>query len=363
MMENIRLIKPYIDYVDVEDDFREVFESGVFTRGKNVEKFAHKLGVEVGAKHTFLTTSATTALWVSLKALGIQANDEVAISDFSFPATANVVEDLGAKPVFVDVNFDTFNMNVDDLISKITKKTKAVIFVDAFGNPTGLHEIKDICDYYEIPLVEDAACALGSGEYDIPCGKISDIFSFIRKLLCTGEGGAITTDNDELAKWLESRLLHGANKTAEGTLEFANYGFNFRMSELQAIMGIKQITKLQEIIRERVKTRNAFCDALVPRGFQSQKIGASTSHNVQSLVFVVPENIKRDHLIDHLKRNSVEATIGTYCQSRQPYYKNKYNDVQLFSSLLEDKTITLPCYADVPVEEVCQQIFDFLERC
>jgi perosamine synthetase len=366
MMENIRLIKPYIDYLDVEQDFREVFASGVFTRGENVKKFAHKLGVEVGAKHTFLTTSATTALWVSLKALGIQSNDEVAISDFSFPATANVVEDLGAKPIFVDVNFDTFNMNVDDLVSKITKKTKAVIFVDAFGNPTGLHEIKKVCEDHGVPLVEDAACALGSKEYDISCGKIADItcFSFHpRKLLCTGEGGAITTDNDELAKWLESRLLHGANKTSDGKLEFSNYGFNFRMSELQAIMGIKQIKKIHDIICERTQTRNAYVDALIPLGFQAQKIGTSASHNVQSLVFVVPENIERDHLIDHLKQNSVEATIGTYCQSRQPYYKIKYDNVQLCSSLLEDKTITLPCYAGVPVEEVCQKIFDLPERC
>ena len=134
------------------------------------------------------------------------------------------------------------------------------------------------------------------------------------------------------------------------------------MSELQAIMGIKQITKIQNIIRERIKTRNEFSEALIPLGFQAQKIGPSASYNVQSLVFVVPESLQRDDLINHLKRNSVEATIGTYCQSKQAYYKKKYDDVQPLSSLLEDKTITLPCYAGVPVEEVCHKIFEFLER-
>ena len=256
-------------------------------------------------------------------------------------------------------------MNVDDLISKINAKTKAVIFVDSFGNPTGLHDIKGVCQRHSIPLLEDAACALGSEENGIPCGKISDItcFSFHpRKLLCTGEGGAITTDNDEIASWLDSRLLHGASKSSVGKLEFSNYGFNFRMSELQAIMGIKQITKIQNIILERIKTRNAFVDALAPLGFKVQKIGPAASHNVQSLVFVVPENIERNRLIDHLRSNSVESTIGTYCQSRQTYYKNKYNDVQQYSALLEDKTITLPCYTNVPVEEVCHHIIDFIKR-
>ena len=133
------------------------------------------------------------------------------------------------------------------------------------------------------------------------------------------------------------------------------------MSELQAIMGIKQITKIHNIIRERVKTRDAFSKALIPLGFRAQEIGPSASHNVQSLVFIAPENIQRDNLIDHLKRNSVEATIGTYCQSRQAYYKKKYDDVQPISSTLEDKTITLPCYANVPVEEVCHKIFEFLK--
>ena len=149
-MNGIRLMKPYIEYSEVEAEFREVFESGIFTRGFHVTEFAKKIGAMVGAKHTFLTTSATTALWVSLKALNVNAEDEVAISDFSFPATANVVEDIGAKPVFIDVNLDTFNMNASDLVAKITPKTKAVIFVDAFGNPKGLHDIKEICEQHSL---------------------------------------------------------------------------------------------------------------------------------------------------------------------------------------------------------------------
>jgi len=363
-MNGIRLIKPYIEYADVEAEFREVFETGIFTRGSYVNKFAQKLGGVVGSEYSFLTTSATTALWISLKAVNVSAGDEVAISDFSFPATANVVEDLGAKPVFIDVNLDTFNMNVNDLVAKITPKTKAVIFVDAFGNPTGLHEIKKVCEYYSLPLIEDAACALGSKEFNIACGKIADItcFSFHpRKLLCTGEGGAITTDNKDWALWFERKLLHGASENSSGKLEFNDYGFNFRMSELQAIMGLKQIENLQFIIDQRARVQDIYIAELSPLGFRAQKAGPSALHNFQSLVFTVPDEMDRDSLIKHLKARSIETTIGTFCQSNLPFYKNKYGNVQPNAARLETKTITLPCYQDLPTEHVCDCIKEFFD--
>lgn len=362
-MQKVRLIKPYIEYHEVEADFRKVFAEGIFTRGSNVNQFAQKLGQHIGSKHTFLTTSATTALWLSLKALGLTIGDEVAISDFSFPATANAVEDLGAKPVFVDVDMHTFNMDPNDLAKKLTSKTKAVIFVDAFGNPTGIHKIKKMCKALSIPLIEDAACALGSSEHDIPCGRIADItcFSFHpRKLLCTGEGGAITTDDDNWAGWLENKLLHGANKTSTGSLEFINYGFNFRMTELQAVMGLKQIDKIPYIVFERTRIRNAFSDQLEPLGFKAQKIGVEVRHNVQSLVFLVPRRTDRNQLVNYLATKGIESTIGTYSQSNQLYYKTKYNNIQPNSASLEANTITLPCYEAVPVEEVCKNIRHFL---
>ena len=147
----IRLIKPYIEYSEVEKEFREIFETGIFTRGQYLSKFSEDLKKYVGAKHAFLTTSATTALWTCLKILNVGPGDEVAIADFSFPATANVVEDVGATPIFIDVDPNTFNMRISDLKEKITKKTKAVIFVDALGNPTGLHDISMFCKKMNIP--------------------------------------------------------------------------------------------------------------------------------------------------------------------------------------------------------------------
>lgn len=362
MNEPIRLMRPYISYADVEEDFRAVFSSGQFTRGPYVDAFVQDISTYTGAVHAFLATSATTALWVSLKCLGVAAGDEVAVADFSFPATANVVEDLGATPIFVDVELDTFNMSPADLARKIGSKTKAVIFVDALGNPTGLHAIQDLCRQRGVPLIEDAACAIGSTERGVRCGAIADItcFSFHpRKLLNTGEGGAITTNREDWADWLRVKLMHGASGTRGLGLDFVEYGYNFRLPELQAIMGSKQLAQLDDIISERNATREAYFEQLAPLGFIPQKVGPEVRHNVQSLVFRVPENLDRDSLVRFLKASEIEATLGTYCMSGTSYFARKYDDVQPRSQQLEATTVTLPCYDGVPVTRICEEIARF----
>ncbi|MEN8218406.1 MAG: DegT/DnrJ/EryC1/StrS family aminotransferase, partial [Pseudomonadota bacterium] len=333
----IKLIKPYIDYDEVEKEFKDIFDSGWFTKGPYIEEFRNKIKDYTGANYAFLTTSATTALWMCLKIINIKKGDEVIVSDFSYPATANVVEDLGAIPVFADVDLDTFNMLPAELENKITSKTKAVIYVDALGNPSGVHTIKHICQHHNIPLIEDAACAIGSGENGKKCGNISDFtcFSFHpRKLLTTGEGGVITTNNAEYAKLLEIKLNHGAI-VKEGRFDFIDYGYNFRMSELQAVMGIKQLQKLNHIIKTRNKIRDEYITQLEPLGFEPQYVSNNVEHNVQSLVFKVPKDINRNKLIDYLKQKEIETTLGTYCLSNTTYYKNKYNKVQPNANFLE----------------------------
>ncbi len=364
MSEPVRLMRPYMTFEDVEEDFRAVFSSGQFTRGAHVDAFVKDIKHYTGAEHAFLATSATTALWVALKCLGIVAGDEVAVADFSFPATANVVEDLGAIPVFVDVDLDTFNMSPADLAAKITPKIKAVIFVDALGNPTGLHEIQAVCRQHGIPLIEDAACAIGSTERGVRCGGIADItcFSFHpRKLLNTGEGGAITTNRADWADWLRVKLMHGADGMRGLCLDFIDYGYNFRLPELQAIMGRKQLTQLDAIVANRNAVRQAYVEQLAPIGFMPQRIGDDVLHNVQSLVFRVPKNLDRNALVHYLKTKEIETTLGTYCQSGTTYFSKKYADVQPRAMQLEATTITVPCYEGVPVTRVCDEIIRFAQ--
>jgi perosamine synthetase len=354
-MNEIRLMKPYIKFEDVENEFRSVFESGTFTRGKNVEAFRRQISEYTGAKHAFLMTSATTALWTCLKLLGVGPGDEVIVSDFSFPASANVVEDLGAIPVFADVDLSTFNMLPSELEAKITPRTKAVIFVDALGNPTGITEIKAICAAHDLPLIEDAACAIGSSENGLRCGSIADLtcFSFHpRKLISTGEGGAITTNRDDWAQWLEVKLFHGAKGLNGTALDFVDFGYNFRLPELQAIMGLKQLAKIETIVDERNQIRSQYVKQLEHLAFVPQQIGESVRYNVQSLVFKVPDFCDRDRLIHELRCLAVESTIGTYALGSATYYELKYAKPQKISSQLAATTITLPCYRDVDVDRV-----------
>lgn len=354
-MHKIQLIRPYISYDDIEDDFKDIFKSGMFTKGKNVAAFQQEFKDYLETQHCSFTTSATTALWVCLKLLNITHGDEVLVADFSFPASSNVIEDLGATPIFVDVLKTTYNMCPDDLQKKITPKTKAVMFVDALGNPTGVTDIQKICTDRNIPLIEDAACAFGSEENGIKCGAISDLtcFSFHpRKLMCTGEGGAITTNNQDWAEWLRVKLNHGASSMQGTGLDFTDYGYNFRLSELQAVMGRKQIPIIDDIINERQEMQRIYNNALEPLGFIAQFIAPNVKHNVQSLVFTVPKNMDRDGLILYLKENNIEASLGTYSLSAMTYNKNKYNNIQPTSDYLFKNTIAFPCYKDVDIDYV-----------
>lgn len=350
----IRLIKPYITFEEVEQEFREVFQSGLLTKGEYSRAFPEELKKYTGAKHAFLTTSATTALSMCLKLLDVGHGDEVIVSDFSFPASANVIEDVGATPIFVDVSLDTFNMLPEELEHKITNRTKAVIFIDALGNPSGIDKIKDICIKNNIPLLEDAACAIGSSVNGEKVGSIADLtcFSFHpRKLLTTGEGGAILTNNDQYAERLAIKLNHGA-----AGFEFVDYGYNYRLPELQCIMGIAQLKKLDEIISNRNETKKLYCSMLEKSEFVPQAVSMNVMHNVQSLVFKLPEGISQQALITRLKYENIETTIGTYSLSQCSYYKSKYDDVQKNSKHLKENTITLPCYEGVPVDLVCKTI-------
>lgn len=352
-------MKPHISFDEVEADFRNVFESGMFTRGHHCEAFRQDIVAYTGASHAYLATSATTALWVCLKLVGIKPGDEVIVSDFSFPATANVVEDLGARPVFADVSLDTFNMTPEALEAAVTPATRAVIFVDALGNPTGLTAIRNLCLRLGLPLIEDAACAMGSAEAGVRCGTIADAtcFSFHpRKLLCTGEGGAITTNRKDWADWLDVKLAHGSKGMKGVALDFVDYGYNFRLPELQSVMGRKQIAKLDDIIEERNRIRDHYIEGLAPLGFKAQSIGADVRYNVQSMVFKVPAGCSRDGLVGKLKTHGVETTIGTYAMSNGSYFARKYGKPQPNATWLEANTITMPCYLGLDVSQVVDAV-------
>ena len=366
MNDRIKLIKPYISFDEVAEDIKEIFDSGQLTKGQHVDKFVAGLKDYTKAEHAFLTTSATTALTMSLKAIGIKEGDRVAVSDFSWPATCNVVEDLGATPVFIDVDRKTYNMCLKDLEAKIEdqegNKVAGVIVVDALGNPSGIMQIKEFCTANGIPLIQDSACAIGSSVDGIKVGAIADLtcYSFHpRKLLTTGEGGAILTNDDKYADWLTIKLAAGASGIKGRGLDFVDYGYNYRLSEMQALMGWKQLLKLDEITSERNVIVEEYAAVLEPLGFKRQKVDANVHHNVQSVIFTVPAGMCRDALIDYLAKFNIESTLGTYCLSATTYYLNKYDDLQENSSWLEANTITLPCFSGVATHVITETIKNY----
>ncbi|MDE1463521.1 DegT/DnrJ/EryC1/StrS family aminotransferase [Spartinivicinus poritis] len=356
----IRLIKPYISLSDVETTFAEIFQSGQFSKGNYIAQLEAALANLLNCQYTFTTSSATTALSTALAVLGIGQGDEVIIADFSFPATANVVENCGATPVFADVDLHTYNLQSSDLENKYTARTKAVIFVSCFGNPSGLLDVKQWCQQHKLWLIEDAACAIGSCENNQPCGSIADLscFSFHpRKLITAGEGGAIATNHGALAKQLSILLNHGACSHQNNiALDFIAAGYNYRLSELQAAMILAQLPKLNDIITQRNAIRDYYIGELASLGFIPQTVDSNVTFNCQSVVFQVPETISRDHLVFSLREQQIETTLGTYCLSATTYYQHKYHSVQPNAEQLQNHTITLPCFKDAPVDQVVDAI-------
>ena len=241
---------------------REPLETGWITSGPKVKEFETLFAEMHGVKHAFAVTSATNALHLALVALGVGSGDEVIVPAFTWVSTANVVLYCRAKVVFIDIDLNTFNLDISDLKNKITPKTKAIIPVHLFGLCADIDSIKKIAGD-KIHIIEDAACAAGAMYKGNYAGSLGDFgcFSFHpRKSITTGEGGMITTNNKELAEKVSVLRNHGANISEEqrhhGSKpyilpEFNVLGYNYRMTDLQGAIGTVQLKKLNLFIEER----------------------------------------------------------------------------------------------------------------
>ena len=259
-MHNIPISRPCINEEEWQA-LKEPLLSGWLTQGPKVAAFEQAFADRHQVKHAIATTSCTTALHLILTALGISPGDEVIVPAFTWIATANVVLYCGATPIFVDVNRETFNLDITQVASKITTRTKAIIPVHLFGLCVDMDALVSVAS--GIPLVEDAACAAGSAYKGKPAGSlgIAGAFSFHpRKSITTGEGGMITTNHDDLANRVRVLCNHGASASAEQRHvgpkpyllpDFNLLGFNYRMTDLQGALGLVQLSKLDQFIAER----------------------------------------------------------------------------------------------------------------
>lgn len=314
----IPIIRPDLTFDEVAAELRDVIESGQLTCGRKVLEFEHQIAATVGVKHAIATTSATTALHLALAAKGIGAGDEVLVSDFSFPASANAIIQTGAVPVFVDSRPGGFDLNVEDAARKVTARTKAIMPVHPFGMPADIKAIAALAEKHDLFVVEDAACAIGAERDGIRCGGGPGVgcFSFHpRKLITTGEGGAVTTDDDALAERMRLLRSHGGRGGPKVGLEFVENGYNYRLSEVQAVLGIAQMKRLDAILDDRRRTAALYREKLSGMtGVSLPQYEIPGTGTFQSLVVMLDDGIDRDRLVTELRAAGVETTLGTYAQ-------------------------------------------------
>jgi perosamine synthetase len=309
------------------DEIREVLASGTLTQGPKVAHLERMVAELVGTPHAFATTSATTALHLSLVALGIGAGDEVLVPDFTFPATANVVVQQGAVPVLVDVDLETFAVDVADLERRITPSARAVMPVHPFGLPADMGPIGEVATRHGLAVVEDGACALGAVYGDRPVGGfgVAGCFSFHpRKSITTGEGGMITTADDAVAERIRLLRSHGGMRS-EGRFTFEAAGFNYRMSDILAAVGVAQMRKLPGFLAARRRVAGWYDGALASlAGVRRPITPADRTHTYQSYVVLLDAAIDRDAVIRRLRGRGIETTLGTYALHAQPFFGRTY---------------------------------------
>lgn len=352
----IRLAKPYLgNKQSLITLIEEVLDSGFLTQGKYVTQFEQEVAAYLGVKHAIAVSSGTAALHLALLALGIGPGDEVIVPTYTFPATANVVELVGAKPVLVDVDLDTYNIQVEHIRRAISLKTKAIIPVHLFGNPADMNPIMEIARAHGLAVIEDAAGALGSEYKGRKCGTIGTLgcFSFHpRKIITTGEGGMVVTDNDSLAERIRILRNHGM-ETVGSQHDFIVSGFNYRMNELEATLGVTQMHEIQEIIDERQRFADLYRDLLKDLSNVSlQKVLPDCTTVWQA--FVIHFNDRNiDPVLKTLRNAGIEANIGTHALHLLQFYRDKYgydpsdcpNAAELYS-----QGLALPFYNGMTLE-------------
>lgn len=322
----IPLARPLMGEEELEE-VRAVLESGQLSQGPKVAEFEAMVAEVTGARYAFATSSCTTALHLSLVALGIGPGDEVLVPDFTFPATANVVVQQGAVPVLVDIDLQTYNVDPADLARRVTARTRAVIPVDLFGLAADMDPVTRVAAEHGLVVVEDAACSLGATYYDRPCGVLGDVgcFSFHpRKVVTTGEGGMVVTNRDDLADRLRLLRSHGGVRR-DDRFTFEDAGFNYRLSDVQAALGTVQMRRLPELVGNRRRLAARLRAELAEvRTFTVPPEPVWGGHVYQSFVGLVDAGVDRDAVIAGLRARGLEATLGTYALHAQPFFARTF---------------------------------------
>jgi perosamine synthetase len=356
----MKLTSPVFDEAEI-DSLRACLASGWVTQGPLTERFERLVAERHQLRYALATTSCTAALHLAVMALEIGPGDEVLVPALTWVTTAHSIEYVGARPVFVDVAIDTYNINPQLIETAITSRTRAIIAVHLFGLAAPMGEILDIARRHGLAVIEDAACAIGTTYRGRAVGALGDIggFSFHpRKVVTTGEGGMVTTNRDDLMQRVRSLRNHGStglptvDDEPHGPWTMATFnrlGFNLRFSDIQAAVGIAQMGKLDSLLEERRARAERYSSLLastqqlaLPEGG-----GDSGGHTYQSYVvrLIGADRRQRNEVMRRLAEHDIETRPGTHAVHRLGFYAKRYGyKPQDFpnAALCEDTTITLP---------------------
>ena len=370
----IRLTIPSIDDQDLRA-VSDVLRSGFLVQGAQVAAFEERLKPETGAGHVVAVSNGTAALHLALLALGVGPGDIVLVTAYSWLSTANVVELCGAQPVFVDIQPDTFNMDPEALAAQLRplmanpetrRKVKAILPIDAFGLMADYPAILRIAEEYNLPVIEDSACALGARLNGRPAGSWTTMGTFSlhpRKAITTGEGGAISTSDGQLAWRLRALRNHGLDPNSP-TPDFVMPGYNYRITEFQAALGLSQMGKLDRIIACRRQLAARYTGLLAGSGIQAPYVPAGQQPVYQSYVCLLPEAAAagRAGLIAQLKQGGIETTIGTWHMPMTNFFRTRYGyqsgDFPVTDKVFS-RALSLPLYEGLE-EQQQQQVVSAL---
>lgn len=354
---------------DEADAAREAVLSGWVSQGPQVAAFERDFAALVGAPHACAVSNCTTALHLALVALDIGPGDEVITASHSFIATANCIRYCGATPVFVDIDPDTYNIDPDRVAEAITSHTRAIIAVHQMGMPCDLAALAALADRHGIALVEDAACAAGSeirvnGDWQRigrPHGRIACFSFHPRKVITTGEGGMLTTSDPELD--LKFKLLRQHGMSIPDTVrhgspqvifeDYLTVGFNYRMTDIQAAIGRKQLVKLPNIVARRRALASRYAELLGNiEGLSLPFEPEWARSNWQSYCVRLSRNVNQRSVMQKLLDRGIATRRGIMCSHREPSYADaeRRHDLRQ-SELAQDHSILLPIYAQMTEED------------
>ena len=350
----------------------DVLRSGMLTQGVQVGLFEETISSLTKVDESIAVSNGTASLHLALIALGVGLGDEVIVPAFSYIATANVVELVGATPIFVDINLSTFTIDSTKIESVITNKTKAIIPVHEFGLAADISKICEIAKRHGVFVIEDAACALGAMENNIQVGSFGDLGSFSfhpRKSITSGEGGIITTKSSNLASICRSLRNHGIDSNNKNSMEFIAAGYNYRLTDIQAAMLNSQLIRFNEMLEVKSLLATVYLNELNDGKCILPSIPGNKNHTWQTFHIILDESISQEKTISELKSKGIGTNYGAQCIPEQTFYKNKYGfDSQtLFPNAYRayKSGLAIPLYyglTDTDISIISMQINKYLQN-